>query len=103
MTRNLKSITCSDIKTDVLEEMELNDNDCDITELNLYDIITERPVVRRKVCLSTTNDEKLVFAISYWPKSTYDSVMKNKSEAIGKNMDSQRIEYYREVDSIYFC
>jgi chorismate-pyruvate lyase len=53
--------------------------------------------VRRKVFLKNKLGEHLLYAISLWNISDYDTFLPDKKKAIGTNLSNKNVEYFREI------
>ncbi|EAR91150.1 4-hydroxybenzoate synthetase (chorismate lyase) protein, putative (macronuclear) [Tetrahymena thermophila SB210] len=104
-TKNLESITQETVKTEVVSEEDiLNEQKALANESLLFNIFenktfSDSELVKRVVILNS-KQQPLVYARSYWPKAKYEQVMKNKQVAIGHNMTQAKLEYFREIKSI---
>ncbi|KAL4461163.1 hypothetical protein ABPG72_009051 [Tetrahymena utriculariae] len=104
-TKNLESLTQDTVKTEVISEEDIkNEQKVLANESLLFDIFqnkifSDSELVKRVVILHS-KEQPLVYARSYWPKEKYEQVMKNKQVAIGHNMTQSKLEYFREIKSI---
>ncbi|KAL4462016.1 hypothetical protein ABPG74_000861 [Tetrahymena malaccensis] len=104
-TKNLESITQDTVKTQLVSEEDIkNEQKALSNESLLFDIFenktfSDSELVKRVVVLNS-KEQPLVYARSYWPKVKYEQVMKNKQVAIGHNMTQAKLEYFREIKSI---